>query len=132
MGNAKTLLLVNDQETQIFEFYILRENSVGTDHDVHNSLFQSFQRQFHLRRSSKSGHHVHANREILHSLDKCIVMLLGKDRSRNQVNHLFSFLDRFECSTDRNLCFSVANVTTDQTVHDLTAFHIFLDLFDRC
>ena len=58
-------------------------------------------------------------------------MLLCKDRGRNQINHLFSLLDRLKCHTDRNLRLPVAHISADQPIHDLRALHILLCRLDR-
>ena len=76
MSDAKTLLLINDQQTQILEFYIRRQYSVRTDDDIHHSLFQILYCLFDLRRCSKTAHQGNIDREILHSLHKSVVMLL--------------------------------------------------------
>ena len=60
------------------------------------------------------------------SLGKCIVMLLRKNGCRHKVGHLFSIIYCFKCCTNRYFCLSITNISTDQTVHDLSALHLSL------
>ena len=46
-------------------------------------------------------------------------MLLCKDRGRYKIYNLLSFRNGLECGTDRDLCFTVSDITAYQTVHDL-------------
>ena len=129
MCHTKPLFLIDDQQSQILELYILGQDSVGSDQDIHQTFFQIFQRLFLLSGRAEPAHKIHPHRKIFHSLHKGIVVLLGKDRCRNQIYHLFSFLDRFEGYADRDLRFSVSHIPADQAVHDLRAFHILLCRF---
>ena len=53
-------------------------------------------------------------------------MLLCQNGSGYKKNHLLPFLHCFKGSTDCHLCFSIPHITANQTIHDFTAFHIFL------
>ena len=77
MGNAKPLLLVNNQQSQVLKLHILGQNPVGADYNVHHSLAQVLQRPFLPGRRTESAQHIHPHRKILHPLNECIVMLLG-------------------------------------------------------
>ena len=57
-------------------------------------------------------------------------MLLGKNRGRHKENNLFSLLHGLKRCPDCNLCLAVADITTDQAIHDTTALHVFLGCFD--
>ena len=49
MCDAEPLLLVNDQEPQVFESHIFRKDPVGADHNIHQPLFQILRSLFLLR-----------------------------------------------------------------------------------
>ena len=57
-------------------------------------------------------------------MHKSVVMLLCKNRSRDQIDNLLVLLHCLECCPDCNLCLSKSHIPTDQTVHDLWTFHI--------
>ena len=129
--HAEPLLLIDDQKSQTLELHILGKHPVRADHDVHISFFQTFDRLFHLSGRPEPRHHVHADREILHSLDERIVDLLRQDRCRDQVHDLFSFLHRLERRAECDLRLSVSHIPADQAVHDLLALHVPLRIVDR-
>ena len=127
MGNAKSLLLVNDQKTQILILNFLGKEPVGSDHNIHQSLFQIRNGLFLLLRRIKTAEHIHPDRKILHSLAEGLEMLLSQNGRRNKINNLFSLLNRLKGSPDGHLCFSESDISADQTIHDLFALHISLD-----
>ena len=128
--HAESLLFVDDQKAQILEDHILGQYPVGSDHDIHQSLFQIRQCLFLLSRRPEPAHQIHAHRKIFHPFNECVVMLLCQDRSRHQINHLLVFLHRLERRPDRHLRLAKAYVSADQAVHDLMALHIFFRGFD--
>ena len=102
--HTKPLFLIDDQKPQIFEFHILRQHPVCSDHDIHQSLFQHPRPSFSAAPVYGTGtSDPHPHREIFHPLYKCIVMLLCKNRCRHQIDYLLTLLHCFECRTDCNL-----------------------------
>ena len=124
MSHAKPLLLVNNQKTQILKYHVFGKYPVGANHNIHHAPLQILCGLFHLAGRTEPAHQIHPHREVLHPLDKVIVMLLGQNRGGHQVYHLFSILNGFKCRPDGNFRFSVAHVSADQPVHDFPAFHI--------
>ena len=122
------LLFVNDQEPQILKFHIIAQYTMSTDDDIHQSSFCISRRLFLLGRRPETTHQINPHGKILHSLYKGIVMLLGKNGRRYQVNHLLILLHCLKSRTYSDLCLSVPHISTDQAVHDLFTLHI---LFDR-
>ena len=132
MSHTETLLLINDQKTQILEFHILGKNSVGTDHNVNLAFSDSLDGLFLLGGSTETTEEIYLHRKLLHTLYKGIVMLLGKNSSRYKINNLTALLHSLKSCSQGNLCFSVANIAAHKAVHDLCAFHIPLGVLDRC
>ncbi len=126
VGHPEALLLVDDQKPQILELYVLRQNPVGADNDVHLPLLQIRQRLFDLPRRPETAHEIHPHREILHPLDKRRVMLLGQNGGGNQIHHLLALLHRLEGRPYGDLRLAVAHVPADQAVHHLAALHVRL------
>ena len=58
-------------------------------------------------------------------------MLLRQNGCWHQKCNLFPILHRLKRRTDGNLSLTIANVTADQTIHDLRALHIFFRCLDR-
>ena len=102
-----------------------------SDDNIYQPLFRILDCLLLLRRRTESAHQIDPHRKVFHTLHERPVMLLCKDCCRNQIDHLFTLLYCFECRTDRNFCFSESDIATDQTVHDLVAFHIFFHSLDR-
>ena len=124
MGHSEPLLLVDNQQAQVFKHHIFGENPVRSDENIHHALFQIFQGLFLLRRSAEPGHEIHPHRKILHALGECIVNLLGQNGGGHQVNHLTALLNLLERGPQGHLRLSVAHISADQAVHDFPALHI--------
>ena len=131
MRHAEPLLLIDNQKAKIFELHIFRQNAVCSDDNVHESFFQILQRFFLLGRCAETAQKINAHREILHALDKCIVMLLCQNGGRNEVDDLFALLHCLKRCTDRNLGLAVSDIAADQAVHNLFALHIRLCRLNR-
>ena len=95
-----------------------------TDYDIHQPFPQPLQSFLLLGRSTEPAHHLDSNWKIFHPLNKGIVMLLGQNRSRDQIDHLLAVLYCLKRGPQGDFCFSVSHVAADQTVHDLWTFHI--------
>ena len=130
MLNTKTLFLINDQKSQIFEFQIVTQHPVGSDHDIYQTFFRIFNSLLLLCRSSKSAHKIHSHRKIPHTLLECMIMLLCKNRCRHKIYNLLTLLHRLKGCTNCNLSLTVSHISADQTIHNLRAFHIALYCFD--
>ena len=124
--HAEPLLFVDDEQTQVLVNHILREHPVCADDDIHKPLLQILHCLLLLIRGAEPAQKIDADREILQPLYKCIIMLLGEDGGRHQIDHLLSLLDRLKCSADGDLCLAVPHISADQPVHDLRALHIML------
>ena len=55
VGDPKPLLLVHNEQSQIFELHILGKHPVGADKNVHKTFFQIFQCLFLFRRSAETA-----------------------------------------------------------------------------
>ncbi len=97
VSHAKTLLFVDNQQTEVLKLHIFGKHTVRPDHNIHIAFFQPFDRLFDLARCAEPGHHIHAHRKILHSLDKGIVMLLSQNRRRDEIHDLFFLLHGLKC-----------------------------------
>ena len=103
---------------------------MGADDDVYKPPLRVLNGLLLLGRSAETAHQIHPHRELLHPLDKGIVVLLGQDGGWNQVDHLLVLLNRLEGRPDGDLRLPVAHVPADEPVHDLGALHIMLHSLD--
>ena len=69
-------------------------------------------------------------RELMKTLLEVAVVLLCQNRGRSKERHLLSAHDGLEGRTEGNLSLSVADITTDQAVHDVGALHVILHILD--
>ena len=131
MRHAEPLLLIDIQKAKIFELYVLRQNAVCSDDNIHESFFQILQRFFLLCRRAEPAQKINAHRKVLHALNERIVMLLCQNGGRNEVDDLFALLYCLERCTDCNLGFAVSDIAADQAVHNLFALHVRLCRLNR-
>ncbi len=124
MGNPKPLFFVNNQKAQILKFYILGQHPMGANHHIYQAFFQIVYGFLHFRAGTEPGQQIHTYRKVLHPLQKRVVMLLGQNRSRHQINHLLTFLYCLKRRPQSDLCLPIAHIPTNQPVHNPPAFHI--------
>ena len=74
-GYPELLLLVDDKQAQITETYILADDPVGADQDIHLALFQLFQGSLDLCGRTGPADIIDLAGEILQALTKRLVML---------------------------------------------------------
>ena len=124
MSHAETLFFIYDQKSQVFILHVFGKEPVCPDDHIHDSFFQAFHRLFLFPGSTESGHHPDGHRIILKALAECIVVLLGKNRCRYQICHLFSVGHSLEGRPDGYFRLSVSHIPADEPVHDFRTFHV--------
>ena len=102
-----------------------------SNYNIHKTFLEILYCFLLLCRRTKTAKKIHTHRKILHSLYKGIVMLLCQNSRRHKISHLLSILNCLERSPNRNFCLSIADISTDEAVHNLIAFHIPLCIFNR-
>ena len=131
VGHAEALLLIHNQQSQLVEMNILREQPVCSDDNVHAAIRQSPEHPLLLRGRDKTAQLADVHRIPVHPLREGVEVLLRKDGRRHQHRGLIAVLCRLEGRTDRDLRLSVADIPADKTVHDLPGLHIPLRVLDR-
>ena len=129
VGHPKTLLFVDDEQAQILELHILRQEPVRPNHNVYAALGQEIHHPLLLLAGEKTREHFHRDRKRSQPLGEGLEMLLGQHRSRHQDRHLLAVHDRLERGPQRYLRLAIAHIAADQPVHGPRLFHIHLDLF---
>ena len=90
MLDAKSLLLINDQQSQVIELNVFAEQPVRADYDVNLAILEASFGFFKLFRRSKARHHSDLNRKAFKAALHRIIMLLGQNRGWNQKGHLLA------------------------------------------
>ena len=126
-GHAEALLLVDDEQPEILEGHVFREQAVRPDDDIHFALFELFERGFLLCFGAKARQHVDVDRVGGEALAKRLVMLSGEDGGRHEEGDLLAVLSGLEGGTDGDFGFPEADVAADEPVHRGGRFHVRLD-----
>ena len=127
-GNAEALLLVDDDETQVAEADVLREEPVGPDDEVDGPVGQAGDRPVLLGRRNEPGEETDRERERPEALAERRVVLGREHGRRHEHGHLLAVLDRLERAAQGDLGLAVANVANDEPVHRPAGFHVELHL----
>ena len=125
-GDTELLLLVNDEQTEIFEVDILAHDAVRPYQDIYLPFLQIFQSLTNLRGSPRPTYIIYLAREILQAFAKGLIVLEGKYCRRHEDGHLLIVRYRFEGSTYGHFGLSKTHIATNQAVHRTVALHICL------
>ena len=126
--DAEPMLLVDDQQAQVFEFYVLLQEPVSADYHVDGTFPEPFHNGGLLFLGAKSAEHLYDHRIIFKPVDECLVVLLGEYCSRDEHGHLFAVHDDLERGAERDLGLSETDVTADDTVHRSFSSQVLEDL----
>ena len=89
--DAEALLLVHDQQAQIVEFHVAREQPVRADEDVHFAGFGGGASDFFCSAAAaKAAEHFHFHRKRRHAAAEGLVVLEGQDGGRRQNGDLLA------------------------------------------
>ena len=128
--HTETLLLVDDDESQILELDFRVQQLVCADDHVHRAGFQSFDGFVGLLGGLEAAHGGHIHRESFKAVGEGFLMLLNEQSGGHEHRHLLAVLYGFECGTYGDFGFAEAHITADKTVHGHGLFHVGLDLVD--
>ena len=131
LSHTETLLLVDDDEAEIFRNRIAGEDPVGADQHVDLALAELGQHPLDLGRLAEARDHLDAHREVAVALAERVPVLLGEDRRGDEHQHLFSTDGHRERGTQCDLRLAEADVTADEAVHRPRRLEIFLHGLDR-
>ena len=128
MGHTEALLLVHDQQPQIFESHVLRQQAVGTDDQVDIPGFQPSDDFPLLRSRTEAAQEIHPCARMPEALYDRVVVLLYENRCRCQHGYLLVVRDRLEGRPQADLRLAVSYVAAQQPVHVPIALHVLPDL----
>ena len=127
-ADAKLLLFVDDEQTQVVEFDVLTQNAVGTNEDIDLAGGYTLDNGTCLRSRTGTAEIFDAAGHIFQTLLEGLEMLVGQYGGGYQDCHLLVVAGSLEGGTDGHFGFAKAYVATYQTVHGAVAFHIGLHI----
>ncbi len=89
MRDTKPLLFVNDDQPQVFEGNVFREQPMRPHQNVHFATFKFGESLFLFFGCAKPRHHFNRDRKRRKPLAKGLPMLKGQHGGRSQNRHLF-------------------------------------------
>ena len=130
VGHAEALLLVDDEQPQILEHQILRQQAMGADEQVDLSLRRPLQNVLGLLGGAEPAQHLHRHREGAEAVHGGGIVLLGQHRGGYQNGGLLAVQNALHHRPQGHLRLAVAHIAAQQPVHGYGLFHIRLDLPD--
>ena len=128
MRDAKTLLLVDHEQAQVFERHSAREQPVRSNHHVDGAVGQSREGLLGLRVVNEATEQRHFHREASEPVGQECEVLAREQRRRHEHGRLASVLHGLENRSDRDLGLAEADVGADKSVHGARKFHVGLDV----
>ena len=125
---AKLLLLIDDEQTQVFELHALSYEFVCAHHDVHLTVLEPLQHLLRVGSRAGTAQVLHAAGEVFQSLREGAPMLVGQHGGGHQHRHLLVVTCRLEGSTHGHLGLAEAHVATHEAVHRALPLHVGLDV----
>ena len=123
-GDTEFLFFVDDEKSQVFEFYIFPYQTVCADDDVDTAVGNTFERFFDLCRCACTAQVRNFYRKIFEPFAECLVVLECQNGGGNQYGHLLVVASCFECRPYGDFGFSEAHIAADEPVHWSVAFHV--------
>ena len=128
VGHAEALLLVHHQQAQVLEFYVLVEQPVGADEQVHRPVGHPLQGLFHLGRGAEAGDRLNFHRIVGKPPLGGEIVLAGQYRGGHQNGRLLAVQHALHDGPEGHLRLAVAHVAAQQAVHGPGLLHVVLDL----
>ena len=130
--HAEALLLVDDEQAEVLELHVVRQQAVRADHDV--DLARSRRRAttaFCSFGGEEARQHLDPHRVVREALAERLAVLVGEQRGRHEHRDLLAVLHRLERGAHRDLGLAVADVAAHQAVHRDRPLHVGLHVVDR-
>ena len=129
--HAEPLLLVDDQQAEVAEPDILRQQPVRPHHEVHPAGGELSNDVLLLFSTDEPAEKRHADRKRGEPLADRLVVLERQHRGRGEQRHLFAVHQRLERRPKCHLGLAVADVAAKQAVHRAGRLHVALDVGER-
>ena len=129
--DAETLLLVHDEQSEVTERDVFRQQPVCANDDVHLAVGEQRHDLLLLLLRTKAADHFDPDREPGEPILERARVLEGQHGGRRQKRHLLTVHDRLERGAHGDFGLAVANVAAEQSIHRRRRFHVAPDVGDR-
>ena len=129
--HAKLLLLVNDEQSEVFPHHALADELMRAYQDVDLAVFQVFEHLLCLLCRAGAGEVVDSHGEIFQSRLERLEVLVCQHRCGHEHRHLLRVACRLEGSSYRHLRLAEPHIATHQTVHGFGLLHVGLHVLCR-
>ena len=130
VAHAEALLFVHDQQAEVGELHVFREQAMRADQDVDFAGFHLLQNFFLLLRRAEAADHFDGDGKGGKALLESFVVLEGEDGGGRQHRDLLVVADGLESGAHGDFRLAVADVAAEQAIHGLGRFHVALDVGD--
>ena len=131
MTHTEALFFVHNQQTEIGELYVFREQPVRADQNVNLAGLDLLQNFFLLLGSAEAADHFDGDRKRRKSLLEGLVVLEGEHCSWRQRRNLLVVADGLESRAHRHFRLAVADIAAQKPVHRQSGFHVALHISNR-
>ena len=128
--DAEALLLVNDDEAEVAEGDVFREQAVRADDDVNLARLDALDDLFLLFGRAEARDEFDGHGEDGEARAEGLVVLVGEHRGRREHRRLLRVHDGLEGRAHRHLGLAVAHVAAQKPVHRRDGFHVALHVLD--
>ena len=128
--HAEALLLVDDDEAEVFEFDVVAEEAVGADDDVDGAGGEAADGGGLFGAGAEAVEGFDGDGVVAHALAEGLGVLLGEDGRGGKEGGLFAAHDGFENGADGDFSFSKPDVAADEAVGGTGGFHVEFGVLD--
>jgi hypothetical protein len=129
--HAEALLLVDDEEPEVLEVHVLRQEPVRPDDDVALAVLHLGEHLLQLALRLEAAHRVDGERVVFHPRLEDAKVLLREDRRRAQEGHLLAGHGDAVRRAERHLRLAEADVAAHEAVHRAIGFEVVVHVVDR-
>ena len=110
MTDPKPLLFIHNDQAQVLELDVFRENAVRADQDIDLALFNLLCRRLVLLRRAEAAHHLDHDWKSGKAALEIFEVLEDQDRCRSEHGDLFVILYGLERGPHGNLGLAVTHI----------------------
>ena len=126
VADAELLFLVDDDEAEVLELDVGRDDAVGSDDDVDGPVGCGLEDGALLFGRAEAGEEFDAHGVLGHAIAEIVVVLLGEDGGGDEDGDLFSSEHGLEGGADGDLGLAEADVAAEESIHGLGGLHVGL------
>ena len=130
MRDAEALLFVDDEQAEVAELHVLREQAMGADDDLDLARGEVVERDLLFGFRTEAAEHVDADRKRREAILQRLDVLEREHGGRREKRDLFAVHRRLERRPHRDFGLAVAHVPAQQPIHRRGRFHVALDVGD--